>query len=209
MPIRILSMTHLHLISPSIQLLINHQEVSRPISQEWTSSLNSNSQTHLTHSVTQRTLCNQKQATFPLRVIRNMLSLFVANWPHMLLLMWGVSFAFTFSVYLYAKNMRGSFIGIAMVRLLPGALTISRNPISFLASFGITNHLQQGHDTSVLCATPADIQQISLFECCLRDENPAHREFRVIMVLDHDNPKIEKKFIISFPPKYTAHSLFG
>ena len=29
------------------------------------------------------------------------------------------------------------------------------------------------------------------------------------MVLDRNNPKIEKKFIISFPPKYTAHLLFG
>jgi hypothetical protein len=71
------------------------------------------------------------------------------------------------------------------------------------------NRLQQGYDPSVLHATPADIQQIHFFECRLRDENPAHREFRVLLVPDRDNPKIEKKFIISFPPKYTARSPFG
>jgi len=71
------------------------------------------------------------------------------------------------------------------------------------------NRLQQGYDTSVLRATSADIQQIHLFENTLRNKNPAHREFRVLMVPDRNNPKIEKKFIISFPPKYTARSPFG
>jgi hypothetical protein len=106
---------------------------------EWTFLLNSNSRTHLTRSATHRILCKQKQATFVLRVIRSMLALFVANWPPMLLLTRGVSFAFTFSVCLYAKNTRGLFVGIAMVRLLPGASTISRSPVFFLASFGVTN----------------------------------------------------------------------
>ena len=79
----------------------------------------------------------------------------------------------------------------------------------FFWRYGRLNRLQQGHDTSVLRATPVDIQQISLFECRLRDENADHREFRVLMVPDRDDPKIEKKFIISFPPKYTARSPFG
>jgi hypothetical protein len=71
---------------------------------EWTFLLNSNSRTHLTRSATQRILCNRKRATFASRVIRTMLGLFVANWPPTLLLTWGVSFAFTFSVYSYAEN---------------------------------------------------------------------------------------------------------
>jgi hypothetical protein len=43
----------------------------------------------------------------------------------------------------------------------------------------------------------------------LRDENPAHREFHIIVVPDRDNPEVETLFIISFPPKYTARSPFG
>ena len=38
--------------------------------------------------------------------------------------------------------------------------------------------------------TPADIQQIHLFEGRLRDDNPAHREFR-ILILDRDDPTVE------------------
>jgi hypothetical protein len=71
------------------------------------------------------------------------------------------------------------------------------------------NHLQQGYDTSVLRVTHADIRQNHLFEGSLRDENPAHREFRTLMVPDRDDPTVEKQFIISFPPKYTARSPFG
>ena len=74
------------------------------------------------------------------------------------------------------------------------------------------NHLdprQQGYDTSVSSATPEDIQQIHNFASRLRDANPAHREFRVLMVPDRDKPQVEKRFVVSFPPKYTARSPFG
>jgi hypothetical protein len=68
---------------------------------------------------------------------------------------------------------------------------------------------QRGHDTAVSPASPADFQQIQHVEKSLRDKNPAHREFRVIMILNRDNPEVETPFIISFPPKYTARSPFG
>ena len=67
----------------------------------------------------------------------------------------------------------------------------------------------RGHDTSVSPASPVDLQQIQHVEKSLRDENPAHREFRVIMVPNRDDPKVETPFIVSFPPKYTARSPFG
>src|ERR1700685_551515 len=67
----------------------------------------------------------------------------------------------------------------------------------------------RGHDTSVSPASPVDLQQIQHVEKSLQDENPAHREFRVIMVPDRDDPEVETPFIISFPLKYTARSPFG
>jgi hypothetical protein len=53
--------------------------------------------------------------------------------------------------------------------------------------------------------TPEDIQRIQHFEESLCDDNPAHR---VLMVPDSDGPKVKKRFIISFPPKYMARSPF-
>ena len=67
----------------------------------------------------------------------------------------------------------------------------------------------QGHDTSVSSATLEDIQQVQPFENRLRDNNPAHRELRMLMVPDRDKPEVEKQFIVSFPPKYMARSPFG
>jgi hypothetical protein len=72
---------------------------------------------------------------------RTMLGLFVVNWPLTLLLTRGVGFAFMFSVYLYVESMRGSFVGIVMVRPLLSASTISRSPTFSLASFGVTSTL--------------------------------------------------------------------
>jgi len=59
--------------------------------------------------------------------------------------------------------------------------------------------------TSIAAESPTD-QHV---EKRLRDENPAHREFRIIMLPDRDDPDVETPFIISFPPKYTARSPFG
>ena len=79
----------------------------------------------------------------------------------------------------------------------------------FFWRYAHLNHSQRGHDTSVSQASPEDLQQIQHVEKRLRIDNPAHREFRIIMVPDRDDPKVETPFIISFPPKYTARSPFG
>jgi len=79
----------------------------------------------------------------------------------------------------------------------------------FFWRYSHLNHSQCGYDTSVSPASPEDLQQIRHVEKRLRDENPAHREFRIIMVPDRDDPTVETPFIISFPPKYTARSPFG
>jgi Fungal protein kinase len=79
----------------------------------------------------------------------------------------------------------------------------------FFWRYAHLNHSQRGYDTSVSQASPEDLQQIRHVEQRLRDDNLAHREFRIIMVPDRDVPKVETPFIISFPPKYTARSPFG
>ena len=79
----------------------------------------------------------------------------------------------------------------------------------FFWRYAHLNPSQRGYDTSVSPASPEDLQQIQHVEKHLRDENPAHREFRIITVPDRDVPKVETSLIISFPPKYTARSPFG
>jgi Fungal protein kinase len=80
---------------------------------------------------------------------------------------------------------------------------------SFFWRYAHLNQNQRGYDASVSLASPEDLQQIQHVEHRLRKANPAHREFRIIMVPDRDDPKVETPFIISFPPKYTARSPFG
>jgi hypothetical protein len=79
----------------------------------------------------------------------------------------------------------------------------------FFWRYAHLNDSQRGYDTSVSPALPEHLQQIRHVENRLRKENPAHREFRIIMVPDRDDPTVETAFIISFPPKYTARSPFG
>ena len=116
-PIQIPSATNL-LMSASIPSMINHKEMPRPISQKWTSSLDSRARIHPTQRIPE----NQKKGTFVLKMIQTMLGLFVANWPLMPLLTRGVRFAFTFSVYSYAESTRGSFARIVMARPLPAGI---------------------------------------------------------------------------------------
>jgi hypothetical protein len=75
---------------------------------------------------------------------------------------------------------------------------------NFFWCYAHLNHSQRGYDTSVSPASPEDLQQIQHVENRLREENTAHGEFRIIMVPDCDDPKVETPVIISFPPKYTA-----
>jgi hypothetical protein len=80
----------------------------------------------------------------------------------------------------------------------------------FFWRYAHLNHSQCKYDTSVSPASPEDLQQIQHVEKRLRDENPAHREFRIIMVPDRDDPDVETLFIIYiFPQKYTARSPSG
>jgi hypothetical protein len=80
---------------------------------------------------------------------------------------------------------------------------------SFFCRYTHLNHSQHGYDTSISPASPEDLQHIQHVEKCLRDDDPAHREFGIITVPDRDDPKVETPFIISFPPKYTSRSSFG
>jgi hypothetical protein len=64
------------------------------------------------------------------QLVRGQLASYAAALP-------GVSFAFTFSVFLCVECRRGSFVGIVMAQWLPGASTMSMIPTFSLASFGI------------------------------------------------------------------------
>jgi hypothetical protein len=86
----------------------------------------------------------------------------------------------------------------------------------FLAGFfwryNSLDRLQKGYDTSVsdLPATPEDIRSIDTEDLKrLKADNPVYREFHILMVPDRDNPNVEKRFVVSFPPNYTACSPFG
>jgi len=124
----------------------------------------------------------------------------------------GSQFASTPSPYLYADDLQDSFVGIAAVRLLPGASTTSKNRISlrlFLALMHISIRTSADTTLSVSPASPQDLQTDPACRKTFASENPAHREFRIIMLPDRDDPDVETPFIISFPPKYTARSPFG
>ena len=58
----------------------------------------------------------------------------------------------------------------------------------FFCRYDYLDRCRQGYDTSVSSATPEDILLIHPFEGRLRDNNPAHREFRILMVPDCDEP---------------------
>lgn len=62
------------------------------------------------------------------------------------------------------------------------------------------DHHQQGYNTSVSSVTPEDIEQIRHFESHLRDNNPPHREFRVLIVPDRDDPKSKSDSSYHFFP---------
>ena len=107
----------------------------------------------------------------------------------------------------HAESTRDSFVVIVMARPLPGTSTILKSPTFSPASFQTSRSLPAGLRHHL--TRDSSIQQIHLFEGRLRDDNPAHREFRILMVLDRDDPTVEMQFIISFPPKYMARPPFG
>jgi len=96
--------------------------------------------------------------------------------------------------------------------IVTGRFNYIKQPHFLAGFFWRYDHLdrrRRGYDTSVSSATPEDIQQIQHFESRLRDDNPAHRDFRILTVPDRDEPEVEKQFVVSFPAKYTARSPFG
>jgi hypothetical protein len=68
---------------------------------------------------------------------------------------------------------------------------------------------QQGYDLTVSVPSNEEIKQAMLYECRLRNANPAHREFRKLMVPERDNPDQEHPFLISSPPYYASRSPFS
>src|SRR5882762_11041234 len=146
---------------------------------------------------------------------RKILGLFVAIWPLIPLLTRGVNSR----PHLLCTRMRKLCGNCArFIRwdrdgaTVTGRFDYIKEPQLLAGFFWRYAHLdrsQQGYDTSVSLATPEDIQQMQHFESRFREDNPAHREFRALMVPDRDDPSVETRFIISFPPKYTARSPFG
>lgn len=79
-----------------------------------------------------------------------------------------------------------------------------------MASSGVTNVcIVSSKDTTHLDLSPVQRLQVSTEQWPLQKENPTHHIFHILMVPDFDNPKIEKKFVISFPPKYTGLGVWG
>jgi hypothetical protein len=70
----------------------------------------------------------------------------------------------------------------------------------FFWCYAHLNPSQRGHDTSVSPASLEDLHQIEHVEKRLRDENPAHREFCIIVVPDRDDPDVEMPFIMLIDP---------
>jgi hypothetical protein len=108
----------------------------------------------------------------------------------------------------YARFIRWDRDGAVVTR----RFNYIKEPHLLAGFFWRYNHLdrrRQGYDTSVSSVTQEDIQEIQDFESRLRKDNPAHREFRILMVPDRGKPQVEKRFVISFPPKYEAGSPFG
>jgi hypothetical protein len=68
----------------------------------------------------------------------------------------------------------------------------------FFWSYDHLDRRQQGYDTSMI---QEDIQR-TLHLKPLQDDDPDHREFRKLMVPDRDEYKVEKQFVVSFPPRY-------
>ena len=104
-----------------IAVTINHKEMRRPISPKWTSLSNLSSMIHLTHSIVSD--FRMENDSDNAQLVRGQLSSYAAAQSC-------VSFTFIFSVFLCAKNMRGSFVGIVTARSLPSALTMSISPTS-------------------------------------------------------------------------------
>jgi hypothetical protein len=184
----------------------------RPISLRWSFSLNSSLRKHRTHSFRDPNDPLQPQAenlrlendSDISRLNRGQLCSYAA--AHV-----GSQFrvhTFTLSIYgRSARLPRWDRSGATVTRTF-NYIKEPHTIASLFCHYTHLNYSQRGYDTSISPALPEDLQQIQHVEKRLRDENLAHREFRIITVPDSDNPKVETPFIISFSPKYTARSPF-
>ena len=124
----------------------------------------------LTHSATQRALCVYKKTISASRMNRTKPDLLVANWPPMLPLMWGVGFAFVFSVHLYVECRKVHSLASRWCDCYP-ALQLYQDPHTLTTFFWRSAHLDcrhQAYEPSV-SVTLEDIRQNRHVEGRLRD----------------------------------------
>ena len=76
----------------------------------------------------------------------------------------------------------------------------------FLQQYNL-NVDQRGHDPSVTIPSLSQLATFDLSE--LKNHNVRHREFRVMLIPNRDDPSNNSEFLISYPPKYTSRSPFG
>jgi hypothetical protein len=193
MPIQTLSGTTSRLISQFTRTIIFLMLTLRRISPRWSSSLNSSWRKHLTHLVTPTPRAEKIRFENDSDVSRlNIGQLCSYAVAHA-----GLQFCVhAFTLFVCGRSAR-------FIRWDRAGATVTRSfdyikephiLANFFWRYAHLNHSQRGYDTSVSPASPEDLQQIQHVEQCLRDENPAHREFRIIMV--PDNPEVETPFII-------------
>ena len=69
--------------------------------------------------------------------------------------------------------------------------------------------LKKGCDHSVLAASATDLINPDALERMRSRNSESHREFRTLLVPGRHSGDVEKRFVVSFPPKYTTRSPFG
>ena len=76
----------------------------------------------------------------------------------------------------------------------------------FLQQYNL-NVDRREHDPSVTIPGLSRLATYDLSE--LKNDNVRHREFRMMLIPDRDDPSKKSGFLISYPPKYTSRSPFG
>jgi hypothetical protein len=81
----------------------------------------------------------------------------------------------------------------------------------FFYRYSRLDRLQQGYDPTLSTASEEEVKIMQEAKCdvTLKNANPAHYEFRKLMVPDRDDPNKESPFLISYPPHYDARSPFS
>lgn len=117
----------------------------------------------------------------------------------------GVCFMFTnvhLSLFLFAENMWGSYVGIEMAQPLPHYF------LAFLGGYGHLDRHQQDYDTSVSSRLWRIFNKSNRSEVAYKKRRKSRSPW-IPIAPDLHEPEVEKRFVISFPPKYKARSPFG